>query len=791
MKGKVLSALVIMSAIISASTTSFYVGRQVEQNTFLTEKQVQSKESTKIAVVNQDQGTNYKDKKVNYALDFFSSLDNGYEVTNREGAQKGVESGKYGAMIVVPGNFSKNITSINEVTPSKVKIYYQSNDKLSKENKLIVSGKISDFEKKLNSKLSYMYLSGIFDELHTGQDYASDILKDDNTDLEAINSINDSDILASIKLTPLASNNVKFSDLDLNKDFDENKKIIDEVDKRYRDKMIPKEAQLDGIKNELVDVLINKDTGVKTFSDRLKKMDQDQIADKFSGRYKYDYSGLSSNCDVNVSDVNSYIEGLTKDKGKIDSLVNRYENQTLSRVNEKGSSAIKKSDEKLKDIQEKADSNSNIIKNNAISNLDNLKKNIKSQNDPKTQSLNEEYILYGQMISKLKESDPEVFEDVYNKVVKSNDIDYSKILKDPSMDSKNDNSFKDSNELKEYIGKEINDKGGNFIASRSSNYKNVDENDKNIKSISDIINNLNKANTDSGEISSSAKYIMDDADYKYLQGIFSENKDKPLSESLKIKDSLIDPIKDSVDGANKNQLVSTMRSNNTKNVDSMKQTIQKEAEKVVENAGPITVKDVVEVFDKDYMTQFSKIINHADSLGKTPAKMEDDKETFELLGKYDKSNENLNNKVTKKIDEYNKVEDEVRKQSNDHVTAMTEDLTKGIEESKNKLASGLKNAKTIKEKTSDANKERMDSLVSVLANSRVGTVENSNLYRFITNPVSVTQNKSLEGNILKQEQNDTNEVKGIAISVVVAYSMLCLARILYKRKIKTKLSLNK
>ncbi|AKA71550.1 hypothetical protein [Clostridium scatologenes] len=782
MKGKVLPALIIMSAIIATSTTSFYVGRQVQQKTFFTEKQQQSKESTKIAVVNQDQGTSYKDKKVNYTLDFFKSLDNGYEITDREAAQKGIESGKYGAMIVIPGNFSKNITSINEVTPSKVKVYYQTNDKLTKENKLVVSGRISDFEKNLNSKLSYMYLSGIFTELHNGQDYASDILKDDTTDLEALNSINDSDILASIKLTPLESKDIKFSNLDLNKDFDENRKVIDEVDKKYRTKMIPKEAELDGIKKELVDVLINKNAGVKTFSDRLKKMDQDQIADKFSGRYKYNYSGITNNYDVNVSDVNSYLDDLTKDKGRIDGLVDKYEDQTLLKVNEKGNNAIKKSDEKLKDIQEKADSNSDIIKNNAISGLENLKKDIKSQNPPKTQSLNEEYILYGQMISKLKEIHPEAFDDVYNQVVKNNDIDYSKILKDPLANSKNDNSFKDSDELKEYIVKGIDNKSGNFITSRSSNYKNVNENDANVKSISDIISNLNKANTDSDKIASSAKYIMNDDDYKYLQDIFSENKDKTLSESLKIKDSLINQIKDSVDGSNKKQLISTIKTNNEKSVNSIKGKIQKEAEKVVENAGPITVKDVVDVFDKDYMAQFNNIITHADSLEKTPAKVEDDKEIFELLGKYDKSNENLNDKVTKKIDEYNKVEDEVRKQSNDHVTAMMGDLNRGIEESKGKLAGGLQNAKTMKKKTADSNKERLDSLVSVLGNSRLGTVENSNLYRFITNPVLVTQNKSLEGNIVKQQQNDTNEVKGIAISILVAYSMLRIAMFVRKRR---------
>lgn len=82
-------------------------------------------------------------------------------------------------------------------------------------------------------------------------------------------------------------------------------------------------------------------------------MDQQELKAKFAGRYKYNYDGLADNYETNVSDVNSYSENLTKDKGKIDDLVDKYEKQTLSKVNEKGSNAIEKSDEKLKDIQEK------------------------------------------------------------------------------------------------------------------------------------------------------------------------------------------------------------------------------------------------------------------------------------------------------------------------------------------------------------------------------------------------------------------------------------------------------
>ncbi|MCY6958031.1 YhgE/Pip domain-containing protein [Clostridium brassicae] len=805
MKGKVISAFIIMSAMIAISTTSFYVGKQVQKRNFLAEKQDQTQDeiqdqtedqteeikgSTKIAVVNQDLGTEYKNKKVNYALEFFNSLDNGYEITNREAAQKGIDNGKYGAMIIVPGNFSKNITTINEITPSKVKIYYEPNDKLSKENKLIVSGKIGKFEKKLNNKLSYMYLSGIFDELHNGQDYALDILKNDNSDIEAINSINDSDILVSIKLTTLEDKDIKFNDLDLSKDFDENKKIISEVDQKYRDKMITKETQLDGIKDELVDVMTNKNTGVETFTNRLKKMDQQELEDKFADRHKYNYDGLTNNYEANVSDVNSYLEDVTKDNGKIDDLVDKYEKQILSKVNEKGSNAIKKSNEKLKYIQEKTDLDLDIIKNNSISNLENLKKDIKekNQNDPKIQSLNEEYLLYGQMISKLKETNPAVFDDIYNEVVNNNNINYSKILKNPLGNSNDNNFFNNSNELKEYINDGISEKNEIFISSRSRKYRKFDESNESDESINDTIDNLNKVENDLKKISSLTQRIMNDEDYKYLKDIFNQNSDESLGERLKIKDNFINPVKDLMGGDNRKQLISTIKSNNTKNVDNVKEIVQKEVEKVVEGDGPIDISDVINVFTKDYMSKFNNIITHVSNIDKIPSKIEDDKEILNLLDQYNKSNENLNNKVSKQLEEYDKVEEEVREQANKHVTTMKDDLDKGIEESKNKLLSGLQNAKTTKEKTRNFNEEKLDLLVNVLSNSRVGTVENTNVYKFIINPVSAVQNKLLGGSIVKSQQNDNNEVKKTAVLILAIYIMLRFAMGLYKKKIKLKLN---
>lgn len=792
MKRKVIPVIIIMSAMIATSTASFFMGKQVEGKEILIGKQEQAKEeeATKIAVINQDSGTNYKDKNVNYAVDFFNSLGDDYEITDREAAQKGIEDGKYGAMIVIPGNFSKNITTINEVTPSKVKIYYELNKELSNENQLIVSGKIGEFEKKLNNKLSYMYVSSVFDEVHNGQDYASDILKNDDTDMQAINSINDSDILESIDLTTVDDKDIKFNDLDLSKDFDESKGIVSDIDHKYRDEMGTKESNLENIKNELVDVIGNGDTGIQSFTTRLKKMNQQELKDEFADRHKYNYEGLTNNYNVNVSDINSYLENLTKDNGEIDQLVDKYEKEILPQINEKGTSAIKKSTESFNNIEEDADSDADILKSDSISNLEHLKKNIeeRNQDDPKMQSLNEEYLLYGQMISKLKQSNPAMFDNIYNQVVNDNNVNYNKILKNPSEDSSEGNSFADSNELKQYINDGINEQNENSVSSRSDKYKHFsksdEKNDDNISNINDTIDDLDKVQKNLKEISSSTHDIINDKDYRYIDDIFNQNADKPLNERLQIKDELINKIKDSIGGDSKKQLVSTIQKNNTENVDSVKGTVQKEVEKVIEDDGPIDVGDVIKDFEKNYMSRFNNIITHVSGINKTPSKVEDDKEMTDLFDKFNKSNENLNTKVTKQLEDYNKEVEEISDQADKHVSVLQDDLDKGIEASQNKISSGLAGVKETKKNTSSSNKEKLDSLTNVLSNSRVGTVENTDMYNFMISPVSAVENKELAGKLVKPQQND-NKIRLLVVSFSIMYfCTLWIIAVVYRRRKK-------
>lgn len=778
MKEKLKPFLMIFSIIIFASAASFFVGRQFEVRKALLEQKaaIKNNEATEIAVVNQDLGTNYKDKNVNYASEFVKSLDEDFVLTNRDAGKNGLKDGKYAAMVIIPGNFSQNVTTINDVTPSKVEIYYETNNELSKENKLIASAKISDLQNKLNNKLSYIYVSAVFDELHKGQDYVSDALKNDNTDLDAINSINDADILESINLTQLEDEDIDIKDLDLNKNFEDNKNIIKDIDQKYRDRLIAKEKSFSEIGDELVKLTGNDTTGIQSFRSKIENMTPKQLKEALAKKHNYNYVGLVDNYDVNVKDINKYIERLTKKGGEIDNLFSTYNQDILDDIDKKGKSAINQSNEAFTKSKENIDSTMDTMGNTSMGELNILKSNIVNGyiNDPKLKSLNEEYLLYGEIVRKLKETNPGEFDSLYKNVVDENKADYSKILKDPTAGFTPENTFINSNELKQYMTNIPEDKKDTYILDRNALYKGTDVNDStlsaNIKIINDITDQLNGAQNKLKEASNLTNSVINNADYNYMNDLFSKDAKTTLGERLKLKENLIKEIKENLGGNSQKSLVSTMQSNNKKSVDNVKGRVENVVEATIANDGPIDINGLLKIFDENYMSRFNNLIKKVDDLEKTPQTVEEDKKISDLWNKYDKSNETLNDSVTKQIGNYREVVDNSRDKANKQITTMEDDLQKGIQASQDKLSSALKNAKDSKESTTESNKENLGSLSTVLLNSRVGTVENTDMYNFIINPVSATKTENLLSKA--PEQKVTNDYNNINIKIAI-FSLSC------------------
>lgn len=89
----------------------------------------------KIGVVNEDKGTMFNDKSLNIGDKVVDELKNnsamGWQFVTEEKAKKEIEKGKYYAYIVIPNNFSENITSILGNDIKKGEIIYTVNEKIN------------------------------------------------------------------------------------------------------------------------------------------------------------------------------------------------------------------------------------------------------------------------------------------------------------------------------------------------------------------------------------------------------------------------------------------------------------------------------------------------------------------------------------------------------------------------------------------------------------------------------------------------------------------------------------
>lgn len=145
--------------------------------------------STNLGVVNLDQGVQIEDKFIYYGKDFLNhesiQENKNFDILDYKIAKEKFTNKEYGALIILPENFSKSIESIN-FSPEKIKINYILNNNL-------VQKDIFEFCNNLNNLISLGYNSTLLDKtFYTLNNYnkINNNLLENNQEIESIiNSI--------------------------------------------------------------------------------------------------------------------------------------------------------------------------------------------------------------------------------------------------------------------------------------------------------------------------------------------------------------------------------------------------------------------------------------------------------------------------------------------------------------------------------------------------------------------------------------------------------------------------
>ncbi|MEY8462322.1 type VII secretion protein EsaA [Streptococcus merionis] len=170
-------------------------------------EQTVQKNPLKIAVVNEDKGTNYNGENVNIAdtllKSFSNSTDYNIETVSRSIATKGLENNVYQLMIILPSKFSEDSLAIESTNPSQAVFQYE----IKSDKQLVVKQAeqaVVDFKSLFNKDLVNIYFLSIIGNLQTAQTQVGEVVANEG---EALNTYN-------TKLSnPLASYSQLFSGL--------------------------------------------------------------------------------------------------------------------------------------------------------------------------------------------------------------------------------------------------------------------------------------------------------------------------------------------------------------------------------------------------------------------------------------------------------------------------------------------------------------------------------------------------------------------------------------------------
>jgi len=192
-----------------------------------------TKESTRIAVVNLDEGIVQAEEKISYSDSVIQLPGDSFEYTSLNEARMGLDNGIYGAYIMIPATFSQSVASIN-TTPQTAQLEYVMDKGLSGETQCKLLSDIMKFGEDINNSLSYMYVDNIMEEFHQAQDGVTTVLNNDLKDKEAIDSVNLQNFVQMTAMPDLTNPDYDIQTVDINEYVSANTELVKEIDAEYQ-----------------------------------------------------------------------------------------------------------------------------------------------------------------------------------------------------------------------------------------------------------------------------------------------------------------------------------------------------------------------------------------------------------------------------------------------------------------------------------------------------------------------------------------------------------------------------
>ena len=237
---------------------------------------------TKIAVVNADNGIMKNKENINYASSLMSFPNEDFELVGFNDAKVGLQNGKYAAYILIPSNFSEALNSINTV-PVKAQVTYEMNGNLRNDVEVKTINDIHNFILELSNNVSYVYVDSIIGEVHDVQDSAGIIMKNDKLDLERLLRVNADKLISDMDYYPIEFVDKDLNPLDLSKSYETASNAAEKITTNYSDSVTKAVEDLAKIKEKSTNISDEFTKGADGLANSNPFKDEGKVDDMIDG----------------------------------------------------------------------------------------------------------------------------------------------------------------------------------------------------------------------------------------------------------------------------------------------------------------------------------------------------------------------------------------------------------------------------------------------------------------------------------------------------------------------------
>lgn len=703
--------MICIASILSSFTMGFYYCKEIVVRG---ENDIINIDINRIAIVNMDEGVENSNEKILYSNELLKFASDYVNVGLNE-AIKGIQADMYAAYILIPSDFSECIQSING-TPNQVRIEYNINSNLTDRNRLEIERKLVSFGERLNSNAAYVYLSSVLDEFHNVQDSANIILEHDKKDLETIKKINPDDIFHMIDFSKMEKSDKKIEDLDVTQYISKNDKevtnIISAVDKgitegKQQYQAVEKQygevsKGLDNIKEltSRYDSLTDENgnvvyqSGLESLDKAINKYNADTDTKIQEGAVKLEETV------VEVSDeyINKVLSSVQKN---VDSQLGEIQEHNSALVKEKVKKWEKEQNEYYKELNNYVNAYIGGYKDKMKENHTNLNKAVNDSGDKllgKIKNLNKETFTKAEVMEYLESCTADSLKKIneHSNAISIQEIEFSEFKEKTPPDFFNDTII-----LPEVKPLDVSEK--------------EEKDQEEIKSIE---------NEETDKISIEVREGIDTK--KDLEELVA-GKEKELEEILKEEKDKIYISTSEITGIIDEQIVGSVKNQNEKNLTSYNLASANLTSNVQKYSS------MAEEFNPYHYIKKKEITKHQTSLSKN----------IMALGTA------VNTKNTEYLEFVNNLYDN----TNENITILQGDMEKANNASKKELNHVISKLKEDKESISQEDDEILNSFTGKLAYTRMGSLEYTEMYKFMVDPIGIT--KQDEGN--KSKNADATE----------------------------------